>query len=748
MYLDSNYNQLVHEPTRFRLGNTPSLLDLILINDTTLLSDINISSPIGISDHAVIESNIQITLVTASKHRKELYKIIDHNQVSFVMDHLNWEAFYSISEVQTLWNVFKNTIHSVVANNSKTKVKQSNSTKPWISGDLLRRVKYKRKLWKKYKLTKKPEDFELHRSFANILSKDLNKARQIYENSLLNRGPKAVYKYTKRKLCSKISLPTVKNNECHCSKSNSESAEILAEFFASTYTNEDSQNLPNSPPTSSYLDTIEINEAIVYCELLNLSEHSAPGPDNICGSFLKKYALQLAKPLAHIMSQSLLSTSLPSDWLKSSVTPIFKKGDKTDRKNYRPISLTAVCCKLMERILCKRIIHFAIHEGIVPDEQHGFLPGRSTETCLLYCLDKWTKAIDRGDSVDIVYIDFQKAFDKVPHRRLIHKLRELGIKGNLLKWISAFLSERVFYVRVGDSLSNNYAVKSGVPQGSVLGPVLFVLYISDLSRLLKSDHAFYADDLKIFNYPNSSYNILIEDLNTVLQWCDLWLIPIKKEKCVILHLGAKNPCLNYRIGNDLIKAVDKYVDLGITIQSDLKWSHHSLKTVKKTNITMYLLRKAFQSLSKESFLTLYKSYVRPQLEYASVVWCPFLQKDIELLERAQRRATKTVASLHNLPYSQRLQELALCTLSERRSRNDLVWTFTILKGYLGVDLSPLFNINSDERLRGHSLKLRHNQYKSKIRENFLSNRVFTAWNALPANTINSHSINTFKAKLH
>ena len=163
---------------------------------------------------------------------------------------------------------------------------------------------------------------------------------------------------------------------------------------------------------------------------------------------------------------------------------------------------------------------------------------------------------------------------------------------------------------------------------------------------------------------------------------------------------------------------------------------------------MYLLRKAFQSLSKESFLTLYKSYVRPQLEYASVVWCPFLQKVIELLERAQRRATKTVASLHNLPYSQRLQELALCTLSERRSRNDLVWTFKILKGYLGVDLSPLFNINNDKRLRAHSLKLRHNQYKSKIRENFLSNRVFTAWNALPANTINSHSINTFKAKLH
>ncbi|KAJ3659053.1 hypothetical protein Zmor_010762 [Zophobas morio] len=384
---------------------------------------------------------------------------------------------------------------------------------------------------------------------------------------------------------------------------------------------------------------------------------------------------------------------------------------------------------------------------IIPTTQHGFLPGRSTVTCLLSSLDKWTKEIDRGNSVDVIYFDFQKAFDKVPHRRLIHKLNEAGIGSHLLEWISAFLSDRQFYVRIGDSFSDTYAVKSGVPQGSVLGPVLFAIYISDLSRLLKSNHTFYADDLKIFSDPSSNYDILTDDIKTVLQWCEICLIPVNRQKCAVLHLGGKNPCLPYQIEGEPLREVEKYVDLGVTIQNDLKWSEHISVIVKKANSLIFLLSKCFQTLTKDSFLILYKSHVRPLLEYAAVIWCPYFEKDIALLERTQRRATKMVKSIRDLPYSQRLQELSLNSLSERRLRNDIVWTFKILKGYLKIDLSTLFYISCEDRLRGHRLKLKHEKYKSRSREHFLNNRVFDAWNALPANIIDSESVNIFKSKL-
>ncbi|RYA69629.1 reverse transcriptase family protein, partial [Enterobacter cloacae complex sp. 2DZ2F20B] len=194
------------------------------------------------------------------------------------------------------------------------------------------------------------------------------------------------------------------------------------------------------------------------------------------------------------MKQSFRLSELPKDWKIAYITPIHKNGNRLNAENYRPISLTSICSKVMERIIWNQMFRFLNDQSILSANQHGFLPGRSTVTCLLQCLNTWTISLDQNKPVDIINLDFEKAFDRVPHRRLLYKLEIAGIRGLLLRWIEAFLKNRSFSVKVGSLYSTKRTVLSGVPQGSVLGPILFVLYISDLLALIKSSHSFYADD--------------------------------------------------------------------------------------------------------------------------------------------------------------------------------------------------------------------------------------------------------------
>jgi hypothetical protein len=212
----------------------------------------------------------------------------------------------------------------------------------------------------------------------------------------------------------------------------------------------------------------------------------SPGPDLITAKVLSNCAAELSVPLSVLMKQSFRSGVPPPDWRSAIVRPIFKKGDKFDAANYRPDSLTSLVVKAMESIIYDQMVRFLLDCGLIPWQQHGFLPGKSIQSNLLGCLADWTREVDNGNSVDVLYMDFSKAFDR---RRLIYKLQHLGITGNLLAWINAFLSERTFCEKVGESYSRPVRVHNGVPQGSVLGPLLFIAYTADLGYILRSPFA-------------------------------------------------------------------------------------------------------------------------------------------------------------------------------------------------------------------------------------------------------------------
>lgn len=742
---NANLSQLIEHFTRYRVNQNPSTLDLLLTTDSDLFSKIDIGAPIGKSDHVTIMTNIQ--LIYSHKTQKNCSKIItNYKHLYRAIENHDWEELRSFTDINDMWHHFTSTINTLSETCSFVR-KQQNFTKPWITSTLLRQVKYKRNLWRTFKRSGLQADYEEHRRFSNRLSTDILLGRTKYENSLVER-PKAFYSYIRRNLASKVSVPAIRSPVGDLCTNNRQSADLLASHFESVYSQEPSGILPqyNGFVNDTHISNIEFSVDDVRTLLLGLKRHSAPGPDNISSRLLIECADVLCHPLHVIFTKSLELGKLPDQWHTAVVTPIFKKGDKCDPANYRPISLTSLVCKILERLLVKNIVPFLLEQGAIPINQHGFLPGRSVVTNLLTSTNSWTLCLDSGNPVDIIYLDFSKAFDKVPHRRLLLKLGKVGVGGVLLSWIEDFLNHRTFSVRVGSDCSRLIDCPSGVPQGSVLGPVLFLVYSADLLNSLKCDCSVYADDTKIYGNPLSGNSSIQTDLNVINQWCQDWLIPLNKNKCSILHLGNSNPRHTYDLGGSDLTSVDSQVDLGITVACNLKWSQHVLKIVNQANKALYLMRRTFSNPSPTLAGRLYVTYVRPLLEFAAPVWSPWLQKDKLLLERVQRNATRWPRALRNLTYEQRLASLNLTTLEQRRLRGDLIQVFRITHGLMPSSL-PMVQLDVEGRLRGHQYKLRREQLRTSQRLHYLTNRTFNHWNSLPDEVVTAGSVGLFKRRL-
>jgi hypothetical protein len=362
--------------------------------------------------------------------------------------------------------------------------------------------------------------------------------------------------------------------------------------------------------------------------------------------------------------------------------------------------------------------------------------------------------LDEGGSVDVVYLDFAKAFDTVPHRRLEEKLLAYGIQGNILSWITNFLSGRMQRVVVNGKKSEWADVLSGIPQGSVLGPILFVLFINDLPDAIQGTAKLFADDTKVFTQVLNSEDCerLQGDLSRLCQWLEQWLLRFNASKCKVLHLGRANPQHQYTMtdaaGNEsVVTEVVEEKDLGVTFDTTLKFSKHISLITNTANKVVGAIRRGFSFMDQDMFCRLYKALVRPHLEYANCVWCPVLKRDKELLERVQRRATKLVPGLTDLSYSDRLRALNLPTLVYRRKRGDMIETYKILNGFEDIRSDSLFTRASYLATRGHNQKLFKKDSRLQVRQHFFTNRVITDWNSLPAPVVCAKNVIEFKVAL-
>ena len=443
---------------------------------------------------------------------------------------------------------------------------------------------------------------------------------------------------------------------------------------------------------------------------------------------------------------------LPVEWKHANVSAIFKKGKRTAPQNYRPVSLTSVVCKVLESLIRDSIVNHMSENNLFSPKQFGFLAGRSTVLQLLKVLDIWTKILDQGGCIDVIYCDFMKAFDKVPHRRLLYKLEKYGITGNTLGWIESFLFDRTQLVTINNEKSGRAPVTSGIPQGSVLGPLLFVIYINDLPEVVDKDsYVFlFADDTKVSREIKSMRDkeILQNDIKNLLSWSDKWLLRFHPDKCLCMGIGYSDISDNifYNMNGNILKTTDCEKDLGVFFDKDLNFEKHINQVIKKANCIMGITKRTFEYLDKTTFCLIFKGLVRPHLEYAAPVWSPHLIKHKEALENVQRRATKQVPGLSHMTYEERLESLKLPTLAYRRTRGDMINAFKIVHGGFDGSIKEMLPRNIFG-LRGNDKKLTIDAGDKNIRTHSFTMRVRKIWNSLPNSVVNAKDVKKFEYEL-
>ena len=426
--------------------------------------------------------------------------------------------------------------------------------------------------------------------------------------------------------------------------------------------------------------------------------------------------------------------------------------------NYRPISITCVACKVQESIIHDSMLLHLVGNNLIASAQHGFLPGKSCTTNLLEAYDVMSKALELNLPVDVIVTDFWKAFDSAAHRRLLLKLGAYGIRGKLLEWIADWLHGRKQRVVFGAHTAEWKDVTSGVPQGSVLGPLLFLLFINDFPDALVSITKLYADDAKLLSIIKAISDAvqLQLDIDKCTKWANTWLMKFNIAKCKVMHVGGKTKSQHVYTMEDAdgvrhtLETSSCERDLGVLVTNDLTFNAQCRAAAANANWKFGVFKKSFSSRSERLWQKLWKTHIRPHLEHAVQAWSPYLQGDINVLERVQRRVSKHIAGMADLAYDQRLDHLGWTTLVDRRHRGDAIFTFQQLRRRTTLDIdwhqvTPLSQVDGPVgAVRANNVRLAPPIARKPQRCNFLPIRMAGPMQKLPAGIMDCSSVNSFK----
>lgn len=756
-HLECSLTQVVSAPTR---GD--HLLDLVFVNDPTFVSSARISESFPGSDHKTVLCQLNfdnanpLVKKSASSECRFCFSLADWSLYRLLLSQTSWADLLVSSDVDMAWSNLKEGILAAAKASIPVSIPVKKIQGVPLSGSVRRAFRNRKRILRSLKHSNSPISTDICSAADVKLKSAIAESRLCFERKVAadcTQNPKRFWSHVRSSLACKPKVSAVFDSCGRMTLDDVDTAEAFNSYFASVFNTEpDTSELPSvSSLTNSEFTSFSITAEVVHSAIKALPSYSSPGPDGISNILLKEGGISLVLAIFHLFSIILKCGILPAEWKSATVVPIHKKGSRSDCHNFRPISLTCTMCKLLERILKDSMLAYLIDENLLHDSQHGFVPGRSCSSALLTFLEKVTSSLDNKQLVDVVYLDFSKAFDTVPHKRLLLKLKSFGFGGVALQLISSFLSGRQQRVSVGNSLSSYKDVTSGVPQGSVLGPLLFVLYIHDISAGIKSDMIKFADDIRLFtNFSPSDRapcELLQNDLSHLMSWSATWLLTLNPIKCCCLHLGHNNTSSQYSLGSCSLSNVQCITDLGINFSADLKPSTHCFKVAARAHRLLSIFKLAFKFLDMHSLTCIYKSLVRPNLEYCSEVWCPYYVKDIDVLERVQRRFTRFLPAYRHLSYDERLKVYKLHTLYARRLCRDLTTVYKILHGSLNIDHSLFFFLPTDSQTRGHSFKIRPSYSRLDIRKFWFANRVVPLWNALPASCAEAPSVDSFKTQL-
>ena len=642
---------------------------------------------------------------------------------------------------------------------------------PWITMEIKKLIKKRDRLSKKLKKARnnvREEKFkEARREVKRLIKKeDWKYVCTLFEENAeeVDSRPclKRFWTYIKHQRSSSVGVSPLRS-EGRLITDPKAKAEILNNQFFKAFSNglqytdqqfEEKCDMNTNDKNYSVMDNIEISERGIEKLLAGLNPAKATGPDGIPPRVLKELSSELAPILSMIFRYSLQSGQVPTDWRHALVTPIYKKGEHYDPINYRPVSLTSIPCKLLEHVIVSNLMKHFEDNDLLSKRQHGFRRGRSCETQLLEFVEEVTHGLDKGIPTDVVIMDFAKAFDRVNHSLLTHKLKKYGVLGTTNMWIQNFLRDRTQSVVVEGETSSPVAVRSGVPQGSVLGPCLFLAYINDLPDKVESTSRLFADDTLLHRYIQSLQDrqTLQEDLEHLEEWEDQWDMHFHPQKCNVLSIEKSKSKIekqDYYLHGEKLEAVTDTKYLGVTLQNNMNFSKHIDNICNKANSMLGLLRRNLKSAPAKTKELGYKAIVRPVLEYASSVWDPHTSKEIEKIEKVQRRAARFVTNNYKKreSVSDMIKTLKWQTLEQRRKKARLSMMYKIHTGQVQVEINRLKRLKSRSGRRGHSEQYDRVECRTEHRNQTFLPRTIRDWNCLDQDTVQARTTGTFSSRV-
>ena len=686
-------------------GNT---LDLLFTNNEYMLHSYNCLVPIrSVSDHYVIEANTQYKAKeTLIEEKPEYISFLDNfnffsndiqwPNISEELDNINWAQILSDKLPDQISDQIYKTLQDIVTNHVPLKTKHRKSFSK-IPRDRKILMKRRRKLQLQLtasksqlnidKIRRKPVNIEIS---LQMSLETTNSYREQKAIKAIKSNSKYFFAYAKKFSQTKKSIGPLLNENNEYTSSSIEMANILAKQYTSVFSSPLTNSIyasQTADPNMSHIEDIQFTYDDITDAIEELSNNSASGPDGIPAILLKKCKSSISIPLYTLYRSCLDKGITPAELKLGNIIPIHKGGHQGLAVNYRPIALTSHIIKVFEKIVRSHLVKFIEDNQLFNSGQHGFRQGRSCLSQLLDHYDNILKLLEMGLNVDTIYLDFSKAFDKVDHNVIMDKLRLMGISGKIYDWITSFLSLRYQTVIVNGFSSEPSHVKSGVPQGSVIGPLLFLVLISDINTNVSAAKVnSFADDTRATNgiSDNTDVSNLQTDLNTIYQWSRDNNMAFNESKFELIRYGPqqmlKDSTFYTRPGGEKITEKDHVKDLGITMSNTGNFSEHINNIATSARDMCSWILRTFRSRSPELMLTTWKTLVLPILDYCSQLWCPIAKGQIQKLEAIQQSFTRKIYSLQDLNYWERLQTLRLYSLERRRERYRIIYVWKILQG--------------------------------------------------------------------
>jgi hypothetical protein len=759
---------LVRFPTRIDAHTkTANILDLIFSTHSRQITNLTVGDKF--SDHAIISFDI-LAYPCCSEinkpYKKYLYNKGDYQAIrdelkSIIGVFLESSDAESRS-VESIWQFFKSRLMTLIDKHIPSKIVTNKYKPTWLNNKVKKLIKKRDKLAKKSLSSGLPHDRQMFQTIRSTVKREVALAQRQHLTNIIGNikeAPSRFYKYINSKRTDGSQIPPLTDINGSALLNNKDKAEALCSQFSSVFTLEDVNNMPKFDVKTPSMKDIKVTIPGVFKLLSEIIPNKATGPDELPPRLLKECANEIAPIITLLFNQSLLSGVIPQDWKIANVCPIFKKGNKSTLENYRPVSLTSVLSKVLEHIIYSNISKHLEQFNILSPRQHGFRSGHSCESQLILALNDWAKVIDAKGQSDIAILDFSKAFDTVPHKRLMLKLQGYGIQGTTLSWIIAFLSDRRQRVAIDGSFSGWSPVTSGVPQGTVLGPLLFLLFINDIGNNIASDIRLFADDCVLYRKidSQSDCDILQHDLDTLTDWADKWQMRFNTKKCHIMHMTKRRKPINnaYNMAGTPLAVVKSHPYLGVDIQCDLRWDDHVNSVVNKASKILGMLRRNVSCCTRSTKATAFLSLVRPLLEYASPVWDPYRTKHIDALEMVQRRGARFVMSDYRYTSSvtTMLSDLKWPSLADRRKISRLVVFYKAVNNLVAIPLDSLTRRSRPTRSNpDHAISYINLHANCDILKYSFFPKTIVDWNSLSTSTRGTPTINAFRsataAELH